>query len=245
MITTKLKAPTSILTLYRSLLDTNSWLVFLFLCLALFLFSFVNTEFIATEELYEQHLASQYSTSTNGEYEALAEEYSEDLEKQQHEFMIGDVLLDVTLVVVQITIQLFFISSIVYVFCLVFTTLADIRFTRIFKVCMLSEFVFFIPRAIKYSWFLFSSDEYTYLDVKNFHPFSLSMLFSPGGDNPWLQIPLRFVNLFEVLYIILLVAGVSIALNTEWRKIGGPVTSAYLSLMMLWITIRVYLTTIL
>lgn len=120
----------------------------------------------------------------------------------------------------------------------------EISYGSIFKVTILSEFVFFIPKIVKYTWFALQDGGYTYQDVQNFNPFSVYGLLNANQIAIWLVYPLKFLNIFELIYIVILMSGISTIFKLKTKKIGLTVTLSYLSLMFLWICLRIYLSTI-
>lgn len=235
--------PKEINKIISSLLETNGFLLFLLYCLVSSLFIFVNDEFVVTEQIYNDYAITKMEEKYD-DYETLADEFEEDLETYQEGRVDWEELaFDFIFVTIQAGIQFGLISVFIYIGLIFAKETESIKYTDIFKLVLLCEFIFFIPRAIKYGWFILQ-DGYTFEDVRNFNPFSIYGLFDPSAIPEWLIYPLRFVNLFECVYLVGLVYGVSVIACTKTQIVSIPVTISYLSLMFLWIVVRIYISTI-
>lgn len=80
----------------------------------------------------------------------------------------------------------------------------DIGFKNFFSIVTTAEFIFLIPGIIKLLWFSFFQTNYTLQDLQFFFPLSVLSLFSPSELDPWLVYPIQLLNLFEVLYWVVL-----------------------------------------
>jgi hypothetical protein len=232
--------------LMHSILGANAWLLFFLFCLLSWLFSFLNNEFVVTEQLYDSYIEEKMQEKY-GEYDKTVDEFDDDIEESDSDDSYWtDNLIDFSLLILQVVIQLSLITAFVYVALTLANVNEEVSFSITFKAVTVAEFIFFIPKFIKYSWFIIWENGYTFQDVRDFHPFSLYGLLKQFGEiNSWLVYPLKFVNIFEVFYIFILVVGVSIVYKVRASEVSVPVISAYLSLMFLWISLRIYISTIL
>ena len=170
--------PKKVINIFFSLLEANGFLLFILYCLVSSLFIFVNDEFVVTEQIYNDYALSKMEEKYD-DYDDLAKEFEEDLEEEQEEGIDwGEVSFDLIFVTIQAGIQFSLISIFLYIGLIFAKETESIKFSSVFKLVILCEFIFFIPRIIKYGWFIFK-EEYTYQDVRNFNPFALYGLFDP------------------------------------------------------------------
>ncbi|WP_373520203.1 sulfate ABC transporter permease [Aquiflexum sp.] len=80
-------------------------------------------------------------------------------------------------------------------------------FTKLWQFILVAEVIFVFPELIKLLYFIQPSDSVTYLEVKNFYPLSFYNLVDLGTISPKYIYPLQAINLFELLYIFVLVMG--------------------------------------
>jgi hypothetical protein len=230
---------------YQRLLDGNGWLLFILFCLVLWLFVFLNKEYVVTEELYNEYTTSKMQEKYDG-YDELSSEFGDDIDdfEEEESNQWADVLFDFGFITLQSLFQFAFIATFLYVGLVLTQSTEELTFQSILKVVVVAEFIFFVPKLIKYSWFIFKGSGYRFEDVKNFNPLSLYGMFQPAGVADWLVYPSKFINVFEVLYMGLLVLGISIISKTSTKNVVFPVIGSYLFLMVLWISFRIYLSTV-
>lgn len=230
---------------FARLLDSNGWLLFTLFCLVLWLFVFTNKEYVVTEQLYNNYVESKMQEKYD-DYDQLSAEFDDDIEDFENEEnnQWADVLFDFGFVTLQNLLQFTFISAFIYVGLTLKQVTEEITYRSVFKVVITCEFIFFIPKIVKYSWFMFKKNDYGFEDVQNFNPFSLYGLFEPSEVVEWLTYPLKFINVFEVMYIGLLPLGISLISKVKIENVTFPVVTSYLFLMILWISLRIYLNTI-
>lgn len=223
-------------------LAINGWLLLLLFCLVMWLLVFVNNEFVVTEEIFDAYLEAQMQEKYDDDYNALASEFEDDLEEEEvNDSMWYDSLLDLGV----ITLQSIFQFGIISAFIFVGLTLANLPqaalYHSVFKVAIVSEYIFFIPKTVKYIWFIIVNSTYNYQDIKNFNPFSLYGLFDSNTVPAWAVYPLKFVNIFEILYVFALAIGISVITEERLSKVFRLVIVSYMSLMLLWIVVRIYI----
>jgi hypothetical protein len=86
--------------------------------------------------------------------------------------------------------------------------------------------------------------EYDYSEIRSFYPFSLLGAIGVINVNEWMIYPLKVVNLFEIIYVYLIIVGIHQVSNLKFSLIAKPITVSYLLLLFMWISIRVYLSTV-
>jgi hypothetical protein len=82
------------------------------------------------------------------------------------------------------------------------------EFKRLWGVALVAEFVFLVPIIVKILWFAFIQTDYTLKDLQFFYPLSALNFFDYNHLEPWWVYPLQTLNVFEVVYWVVLAWGV-------------------------------------
>ncbi|KEO74780.1 hypothetical protein [Anditalea andensis] len=82
-----------------------------------------------------------------------------------------------------------------------------ISFRDLWKFVLVAELIFIFPELIRLLWFLVEPPM-SYLEIKDFHPLSLYSLVNSGHIHPRYHYPLQAINLFELLYCVILSVGI-------------------------------------
>ncbi len=164
--------------------DLNKWLYFLLLCLATFTLllikkTFVENETMAFEILEERGQMGLFKLISGLQYASIPIVYL-------YKFTITGFML--------------------WVGCFLFGY--KVNFSDAWHVAAVSESIFLVAELMKVSWFMFFAPEPTIFDIKAFYPLSLIHLFDRQAIDPRWIYPLKALNLFEIVYWILLVNGI-------------------------------------
>lgn len=125
---------------------------------------------------------------------------------------------------------------------LFFNELHDqVSLSSVFAVVCASEFVFIIAGLIKLLWFSFFMESFTLTDLNFFYPLSLINLFNPGEVRSYWIYPLQSVNLFHLLYILLLSYGLNRICNVKKEISEKIVLTSYLPVVVMWIALIMFL----
>jgi hypothetical protein len=125
------------------------------------------------------------------------------------------------------------ISFVIWVGCFMFGY--RVTYAQCWGVVIGAEFVFLIPELLKILWFLFVVPDPRYSDIGAFYPLSLMHFFDYYEmDKRWAY-PLRALNLFEIIYWFLLVAGIHHYARKEKRMVWFIVLSSYVLIFFLWL----------
>jgi len=102
------------------------------------------------------------------------------------------------------------------------------EFKKLFGVAVVAEFVFLIPAVGKLLWFLFVQTDYTLEDLQLFYPLSALSIFDYHAVQPWLLYPLQVLNVFELIYWVVLAFGVARVMpQRNVNRAIGVVASSY------------------
>jgi hypothetical protein len=111
----------------------------------------------------------------------------------------------------------------------------------VFKIVIASDIVFLLAGLTKFFWFYFFAGNYNLNDLSFFYPLSLINIFEADEiEKIWIY-PLQTVNVFHLLYLLLLSYGlnnVSEIVKSDSDKI---VLFAYLPGLLLWVTFVMFL----
>ena len=114
-------------------------------------------------------------------------------------------------------------------------------FKEIFQVVIVAEFVWLIPSLITLVWFGFIDTNYTFDDVQYFKPLSLLSLFDPTTIHSWLIYPLQSLNLFELVYMLVLAIGIKQILKKDYQTALGFTVPVYGTALLTWIVFITFL----
>ena len=134
------------------------------------------------------------------------------------------------------------ISFVLYLGIMFIKTEYSISLSSVLRVVIASEIAIMLGSLSKFTWFCLFAGNYSLPDIEFFYPASLINIFKITDlDKIWIY-PLQTINIFHILYILLLSFGL-----THICKIGKPdsekiVLAAYLPSLLLWITLVMVLT---
>jgi hypothetical protein len=125
------------------------------------------------------------------------------------------------------------IAFVIWVGCFMFGY--RVTYIQCWGVVIAAEYLFLIPEVLKILWFMLVETDPTYTDIGAFYPLSL-MHFADyyAIDRKWAY-PLRALNLFEIIYWFLLVAGIHHYARKEKRIVWFIVASSYIFIFILWL----------
>ena len=109
-----------------------------------------------------------------------------------------------------------FIAFFIWVGCFGFGY--RVTYSNCWHIVMVSEIIFILPELTKIVWFMFFETDPNFATVRAFFPFSLMNFFDfELVENKW-HYPLKSLNLFEVLYWFLLVAGIYVKSQKIYKQ---------------------------
>jgi hypothetical protein len=118
----------------------------------------------------------------------------------------------------------------------------EITLGKIFKVVVVSEIVFVVASIIKLLWFIFFAGNYTLDDMNFFYPLSLLNFFSRSEVASYWVYPLQTVNIFHLVYILLLAMGLSRISSIKREKANSVVIATYVPAITVWAALIMFLT---
>jgi len=118
----------------------------------------------------------------------------------------------------------------------------EITLGKIFKVVIASETVFIVVSIIKLLWFIFFAGNYTLDDMSFFYPLSLLNFFNQSEVASYWVYPLQTVNVFQLIYILLLAMGLSRVSSIKKEKADRVVIATYVPAIAVWAALIMFLT---
>ena len=118
----------------------------------------------------------------------------------------------------------------------------DVKFSKILKLVIIAEFVFFIPIIIKILWFSFIVQSYDLKDLSFFSPLSVLNFFAVNSIGQAWVYPLSLINIFELTYIGVLAFGIKQLISTSFDNALKIIVSSYLPALFVWVLFIAFLT---
>lgn len=239
------KINNSIVSFFDVFDGSKGWQLLLLFCCIQWIFSFINTEYVSTDELFDDYLEERRKEKYD-DYDEIASEFEDDLDdfEDEEQYYWSDQLWDFVILFILNIIWFSATASALHVGLSLSEKTDKITFNSIFKIVVLSEMVFFIPVIFKILWFGFVDTEYDFQEIRNFHPYSLLGLFGAENVQEWLIYPLRTLNIFEVIFVYFMIVGVANKTSLSKEIISNPIISSYGLLLFVWITFRVYISSL-
>ncbi|MEQ8240422.1 MAG: hypothetical protein RIA69_14480 [Cyclobacteriaceae bacterium] len=110
-----------------------------------------------------------------------------------------------------------------------------VHFNQLWKLVLIMELVFIVPEFIKIAWFLFASSDPSYQDVVAFYPLSMINFTNYQMIDASYLYPLKALNLFEIIYWVLLALGVYWLSNKKLKISAYIILSTYIIPFLLWL----------
>lgn len=110
-----------------------------------------------------------------------------------------------------------------------------LSFKDMWRLAIAAELVFFVPELIKIIWFLAVNTNPTYHEIGAFYPLSLMNLFNFESLPDRWHYPLKALNVFEVVYWVVLMAGVYVISGKQRKTSILLVATSYVLWFFLWI----------
>jgi hypothetical protein len=124
----------------------------------------------------------------------------------------------------------------------VFCNLQDkISLGSVFKIVIASEIIFVIAGFLKFLWFYLFAGNYDLNELGFFYPVSLINLFKESEVSNLWRYPLQTVNLFHLIYILLLSYGFSNLNRINRKESEKIVLLSYLPTLILWVVLVMFI----
>jgi hypothetical protein len=205
--------------------QTNGLYLFLFYLIFSFLISYITSNLILTDSKYFNYLGEQLSYERVTEFINLKNKW----------LWLGYIFTPILYLLKFSAVSLCILAGILL-------SNIKISFYKVFKVVLVSDVIFLFAIVIKTLYFLYTRTNFTITDYMTFYPFSLINLVDTSNLLNWLKYPIQLLNLFEILYILLITTGISIELRIRYREAFKIVSLSYFSGLLIYIVFITFLT---
>jgi hypothetical protein len=202
----------------------RSVILFIILVIISFLIQAVTQNLILTDSLISEHLLTQmpYKNVVNA-------------------IELGKRWLWLNYVLIPIVYILKFALISFWILCGTIIFGFKTKFSSMFKIVVTAEFVWLLPTLLSIIWFSFFDKTYTFEDLQYFAPLSLLSLFDASQLDSWLIFPLKSLNLFEVIYILVLALGIKKIMKKDYDSALKFTLPVYGSALVVWILFVTFL----
>lgn len=125
------------------------------------------------------------------------------------------------------------IAFVVWVGCFMFGY--RVTYLQCWGVVISAEYIFLVPELIKIAWFMAVETDPTYNEIRGFYPLSaIHFVDYDMIDKRWAY-PLRAINVFEIIYWVLLVEGIHHYARKDKKYVWIIVACSYILIFVLWL----------
>lgn len=134
------------------------------------------------------------------------------------------------------------VSFVIYIGVFFCDMQKEITMRKVFTVVIACETVFVSASIIKLLWFIFFAGNYTLNDMSFFYPLSLINLFKQSEVAVYWVYPLQTVNLFQLVYVLMLAAGLAKISSVKRDATDKIILITYVPAIFIWIVFIMFLT---
>ncbi len=112
----------------------------------------------------------------------------------------------------------------------------EVSHRKLWNIVLKAEMIFIVVVIAKTLWFLFVQTSYTFEELQGFYPLSLVNLISTETIDPWFLYPLQVVNVFEILYWVILAVLINQSIKEPKIATGFKiVATSYGPALLIWV----------
>lgn len=108
-------------------------------------------------------------------------------------------------------------------------------FVKLWQFALFAEIVFIVPELLKMIYFIQPAEGVTFQEIRDFYPLSLFSLSDAQSVASKYHYPLRALNLFELIYITLLVLGFHTISKRSIKESVLVILCSYVLFFLLWL----------
>lgn len=233
-----------------NLLNANGILLTLLFFTFAFCLQLANTDFVSNDQVWYEYKAEQEEQKYN-EYDSYIADFEEDLkeidliEENDNSYGWDFFLFDSATILIPFLIVCLGLSIFIFIGFQFVDKFKSIRFSLIFKSSLLAYLVFFVKDIITVFWFLVIKSDYKLEDIKNFEKklsFSVGDWLGSMDKSNWYFDLLNDLNLYFLLYLLLIPFFLKIASNFSYRKLGVGMLIPTICGFVLYESLMIYLT---
>jgi hypothetical protein len=203
----------------------STLLKYLTLSIATIITNEILKKYLPIDELVNNYLSIRLTTEQINDYFKFQKKW-----EWTSYFVLPIIVLIKTLIVATVLyISLFFSNK-------------DLKFNKIWDIVLKAEFIFLLVPAFKIIWFCFFQTSFTLEDIQNFYPLSALNIIGYENLENWFIYPFQILNLFELLYFLILAYYIGQITKTTTDKGLKIVACSYGSTLILWVATVMFLT---
>ena len=236
---------------YTNLLDASTWLIIVFYFVLSFFLTFVDNNFVGTDELYVMYLDRVNSEKYN-EYDDYVADFEEDLadidlgEESEDALNLENAFWDLLFIAIEFLITVLIVSVLFYGILILALDLKELPFSKVLKPVIYGNFIFLLPLLISLIWFGLFQTDYDYQSLIEFKPLYLSSLFSNGDLSETAKRFIDIFNAYAIGFVWVTAKGMHILqVHRSFQKLLRHTTLIYLLLIISWNILVTYLISVL
>jgi hypothetical protein len=184
------------------LLKINNSAYFWILCLICGLFAFIAKQFLYTDQLYYTTLGEQFTT---GQIQKILAYHNEAWRQ-----IIGYCIIPVIIII-----RVLYTSFCLYIGNLVNET--HWKYKSVYTISLKADIAFCLSQICNFYYYIFT-DNFKTMEDLSINCFSLLKIVGKENIPNWLVLAYNSINLFELLYLILLVVFLKISFQLTYLK---------------------------
>ena len=205
--------------------NRENYLLFFLLCFLSLVGSWMFNKFLITEDFFFNSYIDQISSESLEKYFEL-----------QQKWQWGGYILTPIFLLIKVSI----ISAIIHIGCFFYEK--EVIYKRIFNTVLKVEYIFVLVIFIKVMWFIVFRIDYALKDLQFFYPLSLINLVDYNNIRSWFSYPLKTINLFEVVYWLVLAYLLGKEFKEDIYKGLTVVASSYGVGLVIWVVAVMFFT---
>lgn len=198
---------------------------FLLLLLLSILLNFLLKYLLINEEIYYNTFIDKLSIDQVEEF----------IDSQKKWEWLGYVLIPLFLLI-----KIYIVAAVLDLGCFFFDR--EIKYSRLFNLVVRAEFIFLLVIILKIVWFYVFQQDYSLEDLQYFYPLSVLSIIGYSEIETWFIYPLQTLNLFEMLYWVVLAYLIGKAVKISTSKSLAVVASSYGVALVIWVVTIMFLT---
>ena len=211
------------------MLFKNNYLHFILLILVTLLLTYEYNYFIQTDSVFVQNFSDKYTQ----------EAINHILDWRHAWSWIGYVFIPISKYI-STTIIALIISLVTWILYLNELN-PNIKFSDTWRIVLFAQWSSVTAMVTKIGWFGFIHTNFTLEELASFYPLSIINFFDIKNLDKLYVYPIQLINIFELVYWIILVVGIKSLLNSTWFKSFKIVFLSYGVTMIVWIIVVMFI----
>jgi hypothetical protein len=214
------------MTLLRRYFDLNRFYLFLFIVSGNLILIWLSRSALINEEVF---------------YNAYSEQLTYERARQLFEGFQSMAWISYVLSPVILLIKFSIISFVLYIGIIFNNLQYKVSLGSVFIVVVASDIIFLLASLTKFFWFYIFAGNYDLNDINFLYTLSLINIFKAAEvEKIWIY-PMQTVNLFHIVYLVLLSYGLNNVCKIEKYDSEKIVLLSYLPGLVLWLTLIMFI----